>query len=47
MLRFLAAPTMMGDMATRSLDIVREKYSAEKVTASMLEAMGITNEGNA
>lgn len=47
MLRLLAAPAIIGDMAARSLVIVREKYSAEKVTASMLEAMGITDEGKA
>jgi len=45
MLRLLAAPAMIRDMAARSLDIVREKYSAEKVTAAMLEAMCIVDEG--
>jgi len=41
MLRFLSCPEMIDGMAKRSLDIVREKYCSEKVTASMLEAMNI------
>lgn len=43
MLRFVEAPAIIAPMATRSLAIVREKYSAEKVTASMMETMGIAN----
>lgn len=41
MLRFLAEPRLIVDMAARSQQIVREKYAAEKVTAGMLNAMAI------
>lgn len=41
MLRFLSCPTMIEEMAKRSMEIVREKYCSEKVTASMLQAMNI------
>lgn len=44
MLRFLAAPGLIDDMAARSLDRVRGKYAADKVTAAMLDAMGVTGE---
>jgi glycosyltransferase involved in cell wall biosynthesis len=44
MLRLLAAPSMIDDMAVRSLDLVRNKYAADKVTAVMLDAMGVTDE---
>ncbi len=43
MRRFLVTPALIEDMAARSLIVVREKYSADKVTASMLEAMGIAD----
>lgn len=42
MLRFLAEPKLIDDMAARSLDLVRNKYAAEKVTGAMLDAMGVT-----
>lgn len=41
MVRFLAEPRLIDDMAARSQQIVREKYAAEKVTAGMLDAMAI------
>lgn len=44
MLRLLAAPGLIDDMAARSLDLVRKKYAADKVTAAMLDAMEIADE---
>ena len=41
MLRLLADPAMIRLMAMRSLDMVRDRYCADKVAASMLEAMDI------
>jgi glycosyltransferase involved in cell wall biosynthesis len=41
MVRFLAQPSLIADMAARSQQIVREKYAADKVTATMLDAMAI------
>jgi glycosyltransferase involved in cell wall biosynthesis len=45
MLRFLSDPAIIRTMAERSLALVREKYCAEKVTASMLAAMNIVEDG--
>jgi glycosyltransferase involved in cell wall biosynthesis len=44
MLRFLVDPAIIRPMADRSLELVREKYCAEKVTAAMLEAMDIVGD---
>lgn len=44
MLRFIAEPRLIDDMAMRSQQIVRDKYAADKVTASMLNAMAIQDE---
>jgi glycosyltransferase involved in cell wall biosynthesis len=41
MLRFIAEPHLIKDMAERSQQIVLEKYAADKVTAHMLTTMNI------
>lgn len=41
MLRFIAEPHLIKDMAERSQQIVLEKYAADKVTAHMLNTMNI------
>lgn len=43
MLRFVATPSIIGGMAERSLEMAREKYCAERVTAAMLEGMDIVD----
>lgn len=41
MRRFLADPSLISDMAVRSLQLAREKYAAERVAHFMLKTMGI------